>query len=481
MLALEAAGRFTRAEFEERLGLDPTLILDPSDPYASAAKIVDQHYRDGGEGPRLLHVQQGLFYRYDGTAYPQVEEAAIRAELWEIAARARRPAQGKKATDAPFQPTTAKINNLLDAIRAHCHLPSASHPPRWIEDLAGPPPRELLVMKNGILHVPSRTLFPHTPRLYTHNALAFDYDPDADPPRRLLAFLDELWPEDPTSATTLQEMFGYMLMPETQQQKAFLMVGPKRSGKGTLGRVLTELAGAANVAAPTLSGLSTNFGLWPLIGKTVAIISDARLGSRADQAAIAERLLSVSGEDTLTIDRKYLSLWTGRLSTRFLILTNELPCLADASGALASRFIVFTLQRSFYGREDPKLTDKLLAELPGILNWALEGWNRLQQRGHFHQPAASADAIREMEDLGSPVVAFIRDRCVVESGRSISAAGLYEAWRRWCDSEGRERPGTSQSLGRYLRAAVPGLGMTHPRVEGERVRMYEGIDLRGGL
>jgi len=69
-----------------------------------------------------------------------------------------------------------------------------------------------------------------------------------------------------------------------------------------------------------------------VVGKRVAIISDARLGGRADQHAIAERLLSITGEDTITVDRKFREAWTRRLQTRFLILSNELPRLPDASG-----------------------------------------------------------------------------------------------------------------------------------------------------
>ena len=77
------------------------------------------------------------------------------------------------------------------------------------------------------------------------------------------------------------------------------------------------------------------------------------------------------------IDRKYASAWTGQVGSRFLILSNELPRLADVSGALAGRFILLSLTESFYGREDPGLTDKLLTVLPGILNWAIAGWARL--------------------------------------------------------------------------------------------------------
>src|SRR5262249_8813472 len=148
-------------------------------------------------------------------------------------------------------------------------------------------------------------------------------------------------------------------------QKIFLIVGPKRSGKGTIGRVLTALLGKDNTANPTLAGLSSHFGLSPLINKRAAIISDARLGPQTNAHTVAERLLSISGEDALTIDRKYREPWTGRLGVRFLILTNELPRITDASGALASRFVVLTLRETFYGREDLALTDKLLKELPG--------------------------------------------------------------------------------------------------------------------
>jgi putative DNA primase/helicase len=64
------------------------------------------------------------------------------------------------------------------------------------------------------------------------------------------------------------------------------MVGPKRGGKGTIGRVLTALLGAHHLAAPTLASLSTNFGLQPLIGRPLALISDARLSTKADSKIV---------------------------------------------------------------------------------------------------------------------------------------------------------------------------------------------------
>ena len=173
------------------------------------------------------------------------------------------------------------------------------------------------------------------------------------------------------------------------------------------------MIGPENVAGPTLSGLATNFGLQPLIGKPLAIISDARLSGKSDAAVVVERLLSITGEDALTIDRKHLPAWTGTLPTKFALISNELPRLSDSSGALAGRLILLQLTRSFYGREDHGLTDLLMTELPGILLWAIEGWRRLRERGHFLQPDSGRQMIEEMEDLASPIGAFLKERCVV--------------------------------------------------------------------
>ncbi len=306
--------------------------------------------------------------------------------------------------------------------------------------------------------------------------MPFAYAADARTPRRWLAFLDQLWGDDNQPKQTLAEIIGYLISGDTSQQKAFLFVGPKRSGKGTIARVIGGLVGVHNVVGVTSNQLAGNFGLAQLVGKPVAIMSDARI--RSDQSLLTERLLAVSGEDVLTADRKYRDPWTGKFPTRFVVLSNELPRLVDTSGALASRFVVLMFTRSFYGRENPELTDLLLTERPGIFNWALAGLDRLRARGRFVMPDASADAVRELVDLGSPVGAFVRDRCKIGPAETVACDQLYQAWRTWCDDFGRVHPGTAQTFGRDLRAAVPGLKVTQPREDGGRQRRhYEGITL----
>jgi putative DNA primase/helicase len=331
-------------------------------------------------------------------------------------------------------------------------------------------------MQNGILARSTRELHPHSPRFFNTHCLPFAYDPKAPTPERWLRFLAELWGDDPEATATLQELMGYILCGDTRQQKIFMLVGPKRSGKGTILRVLTALLGSEHVASPTLSSLATNFGLQPLVGKPLAAISDARLGSRSDSGVAVERLLSISGEDAITVDRKYKEHWTGRLPTRFVILTNELPQFSDPSGALASRFVILTFSKSFYGKENPRLTDELLDEAAGIFNWALAGFDRLEQRGHFEQPTSSTSVMQHLEDLASPVSAFLRDRCTIDAQATIDKDDLWGAWKEWSEDAG-VRKGTKDVLIRDLRAAYPQIQSSRPTIDGKRVYVLTGLRL----
>ena len=197
------------------------------------------------------------------------------------------------------------------------------------------------------------------------------------------------------------------------------MIGPPRSGKSTVAALLRALVGEDNAAGPTLAGLAENLD-YPLLGKQLAVIADAQLSGRADATAVTERLLSITGEDALTIDRKFKEPVTRKLNTRIMIVSNELPRFIDASGALVSRLLVLRFTKSWLGREDHGLKDRLTLELPGILNWALTGLARLRTRGSFTRPESGLQLIRQMNDLSSPVGAFVQG--AMPRGRSPTGA-----------------------------------------------------------
>lgn len=465
-------------------GRDPTtgkLILSTKRTLPTAEAYVREMatHADG----RTLQSYAGLLMKWRGNRYVEVEDETIRQRLQPWLHDAVHYVWDRQAQDyveEPFPANPQTIKAALESVRTLVHLPASLAPPVWLSEASEkPPPQEILACKSLNLHIPTGEVFPATPALFSTNSLEFDYDPDAKVPEKWLAFLDQLWGDDEESIRLLQEWFGHCLTADTSQQKMLLLVGPKRSGKGTIGRVLTQLIGAGNVVGPTTSSLAGAFGLQPLVGKSLAIVSDARFQG-PDVAIVTERLLCISGEDALTVDRKHIGSVTMKLPTRFMFLANELPRFSDASGALAGRFLVLRFTESFYGREDRDLTRKLLTELPGILLWALQGWERLHRRGRFVQPASAEDAIRDLEDLTSPVGAFVRDRCIVGAGLTVEAKELFQAWKDYCQTIGRDHPGTVQTFGRNLRAAVPGLGVCQRRIGGGRLRWYEGIALAHG-
>jgi putative DNA primase/helicase len=449
------------------------------------------------------------YHRWERAAYRVVQDKEIRADLTGRIKREfdrlnlqelhdwqrRREADhgdgeggGRKQEPPEAKPVTARL--LGDAMQALNHLsllPGSTEPPAW---LSGDEPfaaAEVLACRNALVHLPSfvekRDPYevPPTPRFFSPNALDYDFADNAPPPAAWLEFLGKLWPDDGQAIDALQEWFGYSLLPDTSQQKILFVVGPKRSGKGTIARVLLQLVGKDNTTSPTLAGLGTNFGLSPLLSKSLAIISDARLSGRTDIAVVVERLLSISGEDAQTVDRKHMRQVTTKLPVRFVIMTNELPRLNDPSGALVGRLVVLPLTRSWYGVEDTRLTDKLLAELPGILLWAIAGWQRLRQRGHFEPPESGRKLVRDMEDLASPIGVFLRECCELGPGYMVPVRDLWTRWASWCEAQGNEKGrGTRQTLGRDLRAALPMVDTRQLRDGDERTRVYIGIRIRPG-
>lgn len=475
-------GRLHPADAYAEAGSGAANILDKQDPLPTARRFVADCFTQG-DLSTLVYTGDDVFYRHDGTAYVEYDLAALRAEMYPWLESFDREVKGRDGDIKVerFKPTKRDIENSLDALKAAAYTPL--RPPAWLRGGDGlPDPADLIIAPNGIFDLNDAgrgPVMPPNPLLFSTNAIDYCVEPDAVAPETWLRFLDTLWPDDPESVELLQEWCGYCLTRDTRQQKILMIVGPKRSGKGTIARVLRRMIGAHNVCAPTLAGMGTNFGLWSMLDKLLAIISDARLSGRTDQAVVTERLLSISGEDAIDVDRKNMKPVTVRLPTRQMILTNELPRLTDSSGALAGRLLVLKLTESFYGKEDVTLEDRLMREMPGILNWSIAGWRRLRVRQRFIQPATGQSAIDEMNDLASPAGAFVADWCHVDRRLSTPVPELFEAWCVWSKEQGREQCGTVQVFGRDLGAAVAAVGTRQVRTEGgTRVREFCGIGLK---
>jgi putative DNA primase/helicase len=453
------------------------VMLQADDPVTCGKEFLKHEFSlpcsDSDEYGNVLTLcfYRGSYYRWTGTHYAEADPKEVRSKLYAFLDNA---VTMRGQTIGPFKPTKTKVNSILDTLESGVLQARDNEVPFWIGPHEHGSAEGLIACRNGLLDVSTREFIPHTPFLFNVNCLPFDYDPDAPAyPKRWLKFLRELWPGDDDGKTArfaLQEIFGLMLAGDTRHHKIFLIIGPPRAGKGTIAYILKAMLGADSVVNPTLGSLSGEFGLQPLIDKRAAIVSDARIGSHT--STVVERLLSISGEDPLSINRKNQVFWNGKLGVRFLILTNEMPGFADASGALVSRFVVLILKESFLGKEDLGLKEKLLPDLPSILNWSLCGLDRLRKYGAFEMPKSSHDKIRQLLDLASPVNKFTREWCEVGEKRRIEVKKLFDAYTRWCGVE-VIKAGSASVFGKNLHASVPLLRAR--RVGNER--FYQGIGL----
>lgn len=230
--------------------------------------LVEQHQHDG---VLTMRRWRGGWMQWHGICWAEVEDTAVRkwvyGQLEHAVYEHMHPKTGILEL-RPWRPNRHRVTDVLDALTAVTHLAETVDTPSWLDHPDPPAPAgRIIACPNGLLHVGTRTLHPLDARYFTRVSVPFDYDPDAPPPTRWLAFLAELWPDDPDSIAALQEFVGYVLAGRTDLHKILLLIGPTRSGKGTIARILTALIGRGNAAGPTLASLGTNFGLSPLLGK----------------------------------------------------------------------------------------------------------------------------------------------------------------------------------------------------------------------
>ena len=461
-------------------------VWSPSkkNPYRAAQEFRTQKH------PTLVH-WKGDWLEWNGSHYVVIEDATIKSELYRFCS-------------GGFTPNKTAIAHAEDALRAVAHTPIGTFdPPCWLDgnaplDPNGNPmnPTDILAFKDSLLHLPTMTKIAATSNFFTLNALTYSFDPDAAKPKHWRKFMLDVFgaseeiPRVRKGIAVLQEIFGYMLLPDTRYQKSFLWISPPRGGKGTASRILQRIVGKHNCVSPSMGGLAKDPILASMVGKQVALVSDMQINKNTNISDVVGNLLRITGNDPVTFDRKYKDAWTGQLLVRFLILTNLPPKFPDLSGAITNRFIILQTFNSWLDKEDTELEERLVEELPGILLWAIAGWKRLHARGRFVQTPGGARALREMAEHSAPVKGFIRQCCVLDPSAITPKADLYAAWRRWEDKtpEGEEHAlhDGDRDDGTFAKALLAGFGdkvrETRPRDDdGGRVQSWSGVRLRDWL
>lgn len=422
---------------------------------------------------RPIHRWRGDWYQYDGSRWKRLDDDQFAGMLYAVLEPARY--KNKLGDDVPWNPDESKIRKVAHAMRSVVLLDSeVVNAPCWLDGTA----HSVIACRNGLVRLADRALIDHTPRYFNTSVLAFDFDPNAPEPRRWIDFVGEIFDDDDDSVAALQEWFGYVLSGRTDLQKMLMMVGPTRSGKGTVDKILEALIGRENHAGLTARDITDTFGLQSLTNKSLGVFGDERMTVSGKR--LVEILLGIVGEDVQTVKRKYQGDWIGRLPLRLMFMSNELPTLPDSSGAIVGRMILLETCKSWLGNEDQMLTADLMAELPGIFNWSLDGLARVSRQGRFTDVNATAGLVKLLHESASPIKQFVDEKCVLNPEKKASKDHMYQVWREWCRDNGHDA-GSKVSLSKKLVAAF-GRGVINPdkRVGGRdgQVRSFGGIAIR---
>lgn len=411
---------------------------------------------------------QGGFYDWSRGAYRFVADEVIESQVAEFLSDCWYV--NKKEIHLRFKPNRNSKAEIMSALRNIRLL--VEEPPCWL-DGKGHPASEIVSFPNGLLHVPSEEFIPPTANFFTFSSQEFDYDPNAPEPKEWLALLNTIWPDDLESRDCLMQFFGYLLSGDTSLQKILMLVGPPGSGKSTIMRVMEHVLGKDNVVSTDSESLSDRFGLESLIGKSVAFMPDDDFDYRLAKTGV-DRMKRISGEDHVSIRRMRQTSVQGKLPVRFVVSTNTIPRLRGSAAAMARRFVILRTP-SFDGKVDPRLTDRLCAEAPGILNLAIANLQTLLElKTKLVQPESGVDDLEDIRDFGSSVAAFVNEDCVVDVQAEIERGVLYIHYQGWAEANGM-KPVDSREFGRQLKSAVPNLGRGQTRVPGGRVWMHYGI------
>jgi len=386
----------------------------------------------------------GEWRRYEDGIWPTVSETSVKAEIANVM---------ESAKPEGIKPTASILASVTELTRIRVFVPDE----RWDAD------SDILVCKNGALHISTGELAKHQPGHYATSAVPYKYDPGARPAIWNYFLRNTV----PAAANFLQEFAGYALTTEMAHELAVWLFGPPGSGKSTfiagLAAMLGHRAGILGLADLERS----RFTLADLLGKTLVVASE----QPSSYLASTNTLNAIISGEPIQVERKYRDPFTVIPCAKVCWAMNELPRVADANSGLFRRVKVVTFPALAENERDPKIKHAIEHEGAGILNWALEGLWRLKERGYFEVPTGVENATNQFRENNDVPALFIEDRCIQGADLKVQASQLYTEYKEWCLENGHRPMSSTRLADDWAR-----LGFEKTTSNGRR--FYRGVTLR---
>ncbi len=292
----------------------------------------------------------------------------------------------------------------------------------------------LLNIKTGILDIQSREIIPHSPKYYFQYCLPHEYEPNATCPL-FEEFMDKIMIGKKDLIKTIQQYIGYTLYGGNPWlHKAICFYGDGRNGKSTLLKVIQKLIGKENYSEISLSRIGLPFSTVLMEGKIANIVEE----SPSDKID-SEIFKNYVAGGSILASHKGKPEFTFPCNARFFFATNDLPKFGDTSRGATERLIFIPFDKYFSDEEKIYgFENKLYQEIPGILNWAIDGFNQLKETKSITIGESAVELTHEYKTESDSVYAFFHEKITPtwNDAHSFTSADAYYKYVLWCEKGG---------------------------------------------
>ena len=347
---------------------------------------------------------------------------------------------------------------------------------------------DYLCLQNGLLNIQTGKLEHHTPNKVFFEKLPVRYNEESET-RTIQRFVEDLV-EKEKDVRTIQEIFGYCLLKNYKYKKAFILLGDKNNGKSTILNILIELLGKRNISNVKLQDLGKRFQKRWIVNKLANIVADipnSKISETAD-------FKGLTGQDMMMYEVKGGGAYTFKNHAKLIYSANELPAVNNVSDAFYERWVLvdfpytFISQKKYeklenknmnmemYKIKDPDATQNFWKNQSrsGVLKWAIQGLQRLQDQKGFSQTNEVKNKwIAETNSFKSFANRFLQSG----SNEYIFQEHLDEAYTDWCNENNHTVVSSRREWRKTLEQMFK-VSKKRKRTDNARKWIYKGVKFK---
>ena len=334
-------------------------------------------------------------------------------------------------------------------------------------------------LANGVYEIATGQLLPFNKSFGFRNNLGYNFDADAKADK-FIEFLGQLFPGQDDAIDFVQEYMGYIISGDPCWiHKAAIFLGDGRNGKSTLNDVIRHVVGSTNVSSVPMKRLGDPTYFYDVSNRLVNLADENAVESMNDSDTLKN---AVSGGDVM-VKKFYSQPYSIKNRTKFIFNCNSMPTSRDTTEGLYRRLVILSFKEEFddaHGNVDVFILDKLLEELPGIFNFAMDGYRRLKKTKRFTETESSRRNMEIFQDAQNDVEEWFEENIAYEDDAFLTAREAYKSYIHFCDDLGKRHTGQSAPFYKKIadlfeKKKVPWIRKVQ---DGVRSRGYGGVKIK---